>query len=111
MFSNERPSPYGRQAYHAQGYQQTVRPQVSEDTLKSADLQVERKNFRFSLKENARGRFLRITEDAGGKFSTIIIPFYGLDDFKRLVSEMAKAATAMPGPKPDEQPGDSIGNR
>jgi hypothetical protein len=113
MISNERPSPYGRRPYQGQGYQQTPRPFVQEDTIKSAEFQVERKFFTVTLKENPRGRFLRITEDAGTKRNTIIIPITGLDDFKRVINEMAKAAEAMPAPKspPDAEPGDAIGNR
>jgi hypothetical protein len=45
--------------------------------------------------------------------NTVIIPITGLDDFKRVINEMAKAAAEMPTPKPvlAEEPGDSIGNR
>ena len=114
MISNERPSPYGRRPYQSQSYQPAPRPFVQEDTLKTAELQVERKIFTLTLKENPRGRFLRITEEAGTKRNTIIIPITGLDDFKRVVNEMAKAAEALPAPKPAEDaedPNDSIGNR
>ena len=113
MISNERPSPYGRHPYSGQSYQQQPRPFVQEDTLKAAEFQVERKFITVTLKENPRGRFLRITEDAGSKRSTVIIPITGLDDFKRVINEMAQAAEALPAPKPaaEEEPGDSIGNR
>ena len=118
MISNERPSPYGRRPYQGQGYQQsgyqqTPRPFVQEDTIKSAELQVERKFITVTLKENPRGRFLRITEEGGSKRNTVIIPITGLDDFKRVINDMAQAAEAMPAPKPSpaEEPGDSIGNR
>ena len=105
MISNERPSPYGRRPYQSQGYgapkyaQQQPRPQVVEDTLKSGEIQIERKNFVFSLKENPRGRFLRITEDVGGRRDTIIIPAPGLEDFKRLLDDMVRAAGEIPPPK------------
>ena len=72
------------------------KPPVNEDTLKSDKIQIERKTFVFALKENPRGRFLRITEDVGGRRDTIIIPAPGLDDFKKLLDEMVKAATEMP---------------
>ena len=113
MISNERPSPYGRRPYQSPGYQQTPRPFVPEDTLKTTEIQVERKIITITLKENSRGRFLRITEDAGTKRNTVIIPITGLDDFKRVINEMAKAAEEMPVSKspPAEEPNDSIGNR
>ena len=107
MISNERPSPYGRRPYQAQGYgapkyAQQPRPPVVEDTLKSGEIQIERKNFIFSLKENPRGRVLRITEDVGGRRDTIIIPSTGLAEFKKLVDEMVKAADEIP-PKAPQQ--------
>ena len=117
MISNERPSPYGRRPYQSQGYQghgghgygmskynQQPRPPVQEDTLKTAELQVERKNFVFSLKENPRGRFLRITEDVGGRRDTIIIPSTGLAEFKKLVDEMVKASESIPEKQPPADP-------
>ncbi len=100
MISNERPSPYGRRPYQSQGYgapkYAQPRPQIAEDTLKSAELQIERKNFSFLLKENSRGRFLRITEDVGGRRDTIIIPSTGLAEFKKLLDEMVKSAEEIP---------------
>jgi len=87
MISNERPSPYGRP------YGQPKAP-VNEDTLKSETIQIERKTFVFTLKENPRGRFLRITEDVGGRRDSIIVPATGLEDFKKLLDEMLKASSA-----------------
>src|SRR6266568_3272060 len=101
MISNERPSPYGRRPYQGQGYggapkYAQPRPQIAEDTLKSAEIQIERKNFSFTLKENSRGRFLRVTEDVGGRRDTIIIPSPGLEDFKKLLDDMVRAAGETP---------------
>ena len=53
-----------------------------ETTLFSEKIQIERKQFFFDLKENPRGRFLRITEDVGGRRDTIIIPAPGLEQFR-----------------------------
>ena len=61
------------------------KPPVNEDTLKSAKIQIERKTFVLALKENPRGRFLRITEDVGGRRDTIIIPAPGLEEFQKAV--------------------------
>ena len=90
MISNERPSPFGRQPYGQ------PRQPVNEDTLKSEKIQIERKTFVLTLKENPRGRFLRITEDVGGRRDTIIIPSTGLDDFKKLLEEMVKTSNEIP---------------
>jgi len=64
--------------------------------LKSEKVQIERKTFIFTLKENPRGRFLRITEDVGGRRDTIIVPATGLEDFKKLLNEMVKASDEIP---------------
>jgi hypothetical protein len=95
MISNERPSPFARRPYGQSPYGQP-KPPVQEDTLKNETIQIERKAFIFTLKENLRGRFLRITEDVGGRHDTIIIPAPGLADFKRLLDEMVKVSDELP---------------
>jgi hypothetical protein len=55
MISNERPSPFKGLP------QMQPRPPVHEETLKFEQVEIEHKNFVFTLKENLRGRFLRIT--------------------------------------------------
>jgi PurA ssDNA and RNA-binding protein len=96
MISNDRPSPFGSRHQGGQ-----AKPAVHEDTLKSTKIQIERKTFVFALKENPRGRFLRITEDVGGRRDTIIIPAPGLEDFRNLLDEMLKASNDA-GPRAAE---------
>ena len=91
MISNERPSPFGNRP-HGDYPHSSPKPPVNEETLKSAKIQIERKTFLLALKENPRGRFLRITEDVGGRRDTIIIPAPGLGEFSKLLEEMVKAA-------------------
>ena len=90
MISNDRPSPFGNRSYGA------PKAPVNEETIKTDKIQIERKTFLFSLKENPRGRFLRITEDVGGRRDTIIIPAPGLEDFRNLLDEMVKASAQTP---------------
>jgi hypothetical protein len=122
MISNERRSPYGSNNYnshnsHNSSYnshhqprswaQMAPRPPVQEDTLKSSQLQIERKSFVFTLKENVRGRLLRITEDIGGRRNSIIIPSTGLHEFRQLLDEMIRASEELPPGKAegyDQQP-------
>jgi hypothetical protein len=96
MISNERPSPYGHHKPYGTPPYGSPKPPVNEDTLRSEKIQIERKSFQFTLKENPRGRFLRITEDVGGRRDTIIIPAPGLEDFKKLIDEMVKASAEIP---------------
>ena len=92
MISNERPSPYGHRP-HAPS---ASKPPVVEETIKSDKIQIERKTFVFTLKENPRGRFLKITEDVNGRRDTIIIPATGLEDFRKLLDDMLKASSETP---------------
>ncbi|MGH7973492.1 MAG: PUR family DNA/RNA-binding protein [Limisphaerales bacterium] len=90
MISNERSSPFGNR-HHG-----PPKPPSNEETLRSEKIQIERKTFLLALKENPRGRFLRITEDVGGRRDTIIIPAPGLEDFKKVIDEMVKASSETP---------------
>ena len=100
MISNDRPSPYGHHHHHRSFGQ--PRPPVNEETLKTDKVQIERKTFVFTLKEIVRGRFLRITEDVGGRRDTIIIPAPCLEDFKKLLDDMVKTAAEAPPVKSEE---------
>ena len=93
MISNERPSPYGNRSF---GGAYPPKPPVNEETLKTETIQIERKTFVFTLKENPRGRFLRITEDVGGRRDTIIIPAPGLEEFHRILDDMVKTSAETP---------------
>jgi hypothetical protein len=95
MISNERSSSssYGYQGGGG------PKPAVNEETLKTDRIQIERKTFVFALKENPRGRFLRITEDVSGRRDTIIIPAPGLEEFKKILDTMVKASEEAPPPK------------
>jgi hypothetical protein len=77
---------------------------VVEDTLKCVEVQIERKNFILTLKENPRGRFLRITEDVGGRRDTIIIPSTGLSEFKQIIDEMLHISDALPVTATEDEP-------
>lgn len=96
MNLNERSSHHGRDCAAEAGAQ----ADVGEQTLKTGRIQIERKNFVFALKENQRGRFLRITEDAHGRRDRIIIPAPGLEEFRKALDDMVKAAEDPPG-QPD----------
>ena len=90
MGSNDRPPPRGYPGNAG------APPGPQEDTLRTERIQIERKTFVFALKENPRGRFLRITEDVGGRRDTIIVPAPGLEDFKRILDDMVKASSETP---------------
>ena len=62
-----------------------------DNELFNEQVQVERKMFSLELRENPRGRFLRITEDVGGRRDTIIIPATGLEDLRELLDHAITA--------------------
>ncbi len=59
--------------------------------LFSEQAQVERKYFSFDLRENPRGRFLRITEDVGGRRDTVIVPSTGLERVRDILNHAIEA--------------------
>ncbi len=67
-----------------------------DSVLKSDSIAVERKTFIFDLRENPRGRFLRITEDANGRRDSIVIPAPGLEDLRRALDGIIAAHRATP---------------
>jgi hypothetical protein len=59
-----------------------------EDTISYRELTIERKHFIIELRENERGRFLKITEAAHGRRNSVIIPSTGLDEFEDKLDEV-----------------------
>ena len=51
-------------------------------------IRIERKLITFDLRENPRGKFLRITEDVGGRRNAIIVPLSGLEEFRDSLNEV-----------------------
>jgi len=60
------------------------RGRSEEIELSTRELRIEQKRFYFNLKENSRGRFLKIAEVSGGR-STIIIPASGWAEFRDML--------------------------
>lgn len=70
----------------------------------SQSVRVERKHFTFDLRENPRGKFLRITEEVNGRYDTIIVPLTGVEQFRDALNEIIRAskrkeAATPPPPK------------
>ena len=49
--------------------------------IASEKITIDRKTFFLDLKENQRGRFLKITEDVAGRRDTIMLPAEAFKDF------------------------------
>jgi hypothetical protein len=90
MFPNEQSTSSGLSSQGA------PRPGSHDQTLKTERLQIERKTFVISLRQNPRGQFLRITEDSSGHRDTIIIPTSGWEEVKTAIEGMIKLAAETP---------------
>lgn len=67
----------------------------SEKELASKHVDIESKRFFFDIKENHKGKYLRITELSGGR-SCIVIPLDGINLFReRLVEIVDEAASFL----------------
>lgn len=63
-----------------------------DNIIEARELQIERKHFHVEFRENDRGKFLRITEEAHGRRNTIIVPSTGVDDFTAAIGEVLDGA-------------------
>ncbi len=59
-----------------------------DNIIEAKELQIERKRFYVELRQNERGKFLRITEEAHGRRNSIIVPSTGAGDFTAAISEV-----------------------
>jgi len=104
VISNERPSPYGNRP------PLLSRSPAPDEILKTGQVEIEHKTFVLTLRQNQRGRFLRINEQSVDKFCCVIVPAPGLEAFRlrldrfvRAIKERGPAASreAAPDPEPD----------
>lgn len=64
--------------------------------LQTHSIRVERKHITFDLRENPRGRFLRITEEVGGRRDAVIVPASGLEEFRQALDKIIAYAKTLP---------------
>lgn len=60
----------------------------NEDIIESREFSAERKHFVIEMRENDRGKFLRITEEGRGKRNCVIIPSTGIEDFRDALDDV-----------------------
>jgi hypothetical protein len=65
------------------------------DPLASEKITVDRKIFFLDLKENNRGRFLKITEDVGGRRDTIMLPAEAFADFSAALQRLTELEKSL----------------
>ena len=69
-------------------------PRMASEPIASEKVTIDRKVFFLDLKENQRGRFMKITEDVGGRRDTVMLPAAAFREFlealQRLVDYESK---------------------
>ena len=79
------------------GVDTRIGDKITGDTqLQSCSIQVERKHITFDLRENPRGRFLRIIEEVGGRRDAVIVPASGLEAFREALNKIIDHAKTLP---------------
>ena len=63
-------------------------PRMPSEPIATEKVTIDRKVFFLDLKENQRGRFLKITEDVGGRRDTVMIPAGVFQDFLEAVTRL-----------------------
>ena len=76
----------------------SVNSAVSEmdNIIEAKELQIERKHFHVEFRQNERGKFLRITEEAHGRRNTIIVPSTGVDELTAAMGEVIENGERVP---------------
>jgi hypothetical protein len=67
------------------------------EVLASEKLTADRKRFFIDLKENARGRFFKITEDVGGRRDTIMLPIENAQEFVDALQRLLDVEQSLNG--------------
>ncbi len=73
------------------GYEEENERRGSDYPIHTEKVFADRKIFFLDLKENDRGRFVKITEDVRGRRDTIMLPCEVLDDFIAALQAIADA--------------------
>lgn len=70
----------------------------SNDNLASERLISGRKTFFLDLKENHRGRFIKVTEDVSGHRDTILVPMEAIPEFLDSLQRLIETEAQMEEP-------------
>ena len=68
---------------------------MQQDVLHTEKIISDRKTFFLDLKENARGRVVKITEDVSGNRDTIMVPAEILNDFIEALQDIKETADSQ----------------
>jgi hypothetical protein len=72
------------------------KPRLDGKTFYSKKLPAGAKTIHFMLKENSFGRFVRLVEGDGFRFTSIIIPAQQLEEFRTMLDEAINVSNQTP---------------
>lgn len=82
--------------FHVDFVRSPVKPHIvmamNQEVLHTEKILADRKIFFLDLKENARGRVVKITEDVSGNRDTIMVPAEILGDFIEALTDIKETA-------------------
>jgi hypothetical protein len=76
---------------------------MNQEVLHTEKILADRKIFFLDLKENSRGRVVKITEDVGGNRDTIMVPAEILGDFIEALTDIKETADSGGGGESEEE--------
>lgn len=65
-------------------------PRMPSEPIASEKVTIDRKIFFLDLKENQRGRFMKITEDVGGRRDTVMLPAAAFKEFLEALQRLVE---------------------
>lgn len=71
-----------------QGSDEQAPQKMAAEPIATEKVTIDRKVFFLDLKENQRGRFMKITEDVGGRRDTIMLPAAAFRDFLEALARL-----------------------
>ena len=74
--------------HHQDQVQDEQAPRMVSEPIATEKVTIDRKVFFLDLKENQRGRFMKITEDVGGRRDTIMLPAAAFKDFLEALARL-----------------------
>lgn len=75
---------------------------MNQEVLHTEKILADRKIFFLDLKENSRGRVVKITEDVSGNRDTIMVPAEILGDFIEALTDIKETADSSASDSADE---------
>ena len=75
-------------------FSQPYRNHSQQQSLELREFQAERKFFVAEIRENERGKYLRLTEEAQGRRNTILVPSSAFTDFAQMIHEILSTEAA-----------------